>query len=106
MKKLLVIEDEPQLVELYEALLVPQYRIHVTQEWSQIIQHIRDCDLIVCDYHFNPKVTFEMVHEIAQRLKKPIILCSSINESKHSVQIHKLDMYKNLVPTINKILAS
>lgn len=103
MKKLLVIEDMKEIREIYLRVL-EEYELKFALEKEEIEPLIDEVDLVLCDYHFNPKLSFEKVKEMVGD-RRPIVLCSS---DPYQVQkydgVLKPEIMRNLIPRINKEL--
>lgn len=104
MKKLLIIEDAFDLREIYEAFL-SEYQITFALEREEIEAVIETVDLVICDYSFNPNLSYEQVVELING-RKPVILCSGEpNKVETYGGVHKIDISKVLKNRIKSILS-
>lgn len=104
MKTLLIIEDEQDLREVYEAFLGGEFRIVFALEREEIAKVIETVDLVVCDYSFNPRLSFEQVAELIGQ-RKPLILCSGQADKVDQYGgVHKIEASKTLKPRIKSLL--
>lgn len=103
MARLLIIEDCADIRELYLELF-PDHEIVFALERAQIELLIDRVDLIVCDYHFSPLLSFEEVKAINNN-RKPLILCSSDEAKvKEHGGILKMNTFRALNPRILELL--
>lgn len=103
MAKLLIIEDSPDLCEIYKSFL-SDHEIAFALELPEIEPLIDAVDLVICDYNFNPLLSFEQVKEIIGD-RKPLILCSGEPEMVRKYGgILKVDLSNHLKPVISKLL--
>lgn len=105
MAKILIIEDSKELCEIYKSFL-NEHEIVFALEQPEIEPLIEQVDLVICDYHFNPVLSYETVREIVGN-RKPLILCSGEPNQVEKYQgVHKIDVSKRLKPLINDLLKS
>lgn len=99
--RLLIIEDSESLRLLYQNYLAGEYEIVFTLEREEIEPLIEQVDLILCDYHFSDKLSFDQVREMVNG-RRPLILCSGDDAVLETFQpsIHKLQMSRSLRKTL------
>lgn len=103
MAKLLIIEDEPELRDIYVHFL-REFEIIFALEKDEIEAVIEQVDLVVSDYSFNPRLSFEQVREIVGD-RKPLILCSGqFDKVDQYGGVHKIEASKQLKPRILALL--
>lgn len=103
MAKLLIIEDSRDLIEIYKDFL-KEFDLLFALEQEEIEPLIDQVDLVVCDYHFNPRLSFEQVRDLIGD-RKPLILCSGEDDKVRQYGgVPKVNISKQLKPLINDLL--
>lgn len=102
-KRLLIIEDSPDLVFIYKDFL-KEFDLSFALELAEIEPLIDQVDLVICDYYFNPHLSFEQVREIVGD-RKPLILCSGEDSKVRQYGgVLKVNISKQLKPLLNDLL--
>lgn len=103
MARLLIIEDSLELVEVYKSFL-DEFELVFSIEQKEIEDLIDQVDLVICDYHFNPSLSFEQVRDLIGD-RKPLILCSGEDDKVCQYGgIPKIEAAKRLKPMIFSLL--
>lgn len=102
MARILIIEDDEQIRWCYGEML-KGHSLVFTLEEEEIEALVTTVDLVICDYHFSPRLTFERVREIVGK-KRPLILCTGDDKPAHSHKVHKFDMFHDLCPLVSGLL--
>lgn len=88
MAKILLIEDDPMLVNCYKRILQQHIVIH-TEDPKEIEKHIPEVDCVISDYHV-PGVDFRDTKKLCDNIGKPLVLVSgSAPERTHQNQLDK-----------------
>lgn len=103
MAKLLIIEDSRDLIEIYKDFL-KEFDLLFALEQEEIVGLIDQVDLVICDYYFNPRLSFEQVRDLIGD-RKPLILCSGEDSKVQQYGgVIKVNISKQLKPLINDLL--
>lgn len=104
MKKILLIEDDVELADLLITVLSKFFEVHHSLEADKIRNLIPAVDLVLSDYNFGiPNFYFEDIRDLCVEHSKPVILQSSILESRHVPQLTKPYPMKLLIDQINRM---
>lgn len=103
MKKILIVEDEIDLVNCYRDLL-SGYEIKHTIDRQEFESLIDTVDLVISDYNFSTVFKFDDVKQITESKSKPLILCSGIDETRYDIQIQKIEISKKLKRAVETLL--
>lgn len=102
--KILLIEDTIEIAHCMVAHLGEAFEvIHTVDDVSLIEAVIPTVDLVVCDYHFSQKLTFEKVVEMVGG-RKPVILCSGDPSVQYENKVEKTEITQKLKPMIGSLL--
>jgi len=103
MKRVLVIEDSQDFLDIFKQFLSTDFEVVVSLDQDEIERLIPEVDLVICDYHFSPVLTFEKVVEIVAD-RKPVILCSGSPDVTYRHSVPKTEAYKSLKPLALSLL--
>ena len=105
-KKLLVIEDDEQMVSLYQTALARFGQVQVVGSLAQARAQLPGADLILLDYHLEDEaVKFQdLVPELTRHA--PVLLCSGVFDPQVPALGAKLGVagYWNKVEPLDKLL--
>lgn len=102
-KKILVIEDSVDFRTIFMEYLSRDFDVVDSLDEKEIESLIPTVDLVICDYHFSPVLTFERVVEIvAERV--PVILCSGSPDVTYKNAVPKCEISQRLKDTVQKLV--
>jgi len=85
--KILIVDDEPELRELYHLMLTELFSFELVeadngQEAARILEGDRSIDLVVSDYNM-PKAKADVIYKVAKEKGVPFILITSDSVEEH-----------------------
>lgn len=56
----MIVEDSPEFLVLLEEFLSKEFDVVSSLKRDEIERLVQTVDLVICDYHFSPTLTFEL----------------------------------------------
>lgn len=92
MKKILIVDDEPILLDVMYDILCLDYEVLRECDPENVIRYFSpSIDLVITDYSMPNKNGVELINEIKERFDVPIILLSGSDISV--IGVHNADMF-------------
>lgn len=102
--KVLLIEDAIDIAICMIAHLGDAFEVtHTVDDVALIEETIPKVDIVICDYHFSAKLTFEKVVAMVNG-RKPVILCSGDPSVSYKNKVEKCEIIPKLKPVIHSLL--